>query len=163
MDFRRTSIPWFPVSLLAIASLPGCAAAQEEAPIVDGADQEVTGGAVLEAKLYADPRVRPASTCDAYTHLEVVRTRGGKLKALLENRLAETSLCEIMIAPNPRSFTVTQSGSCGSTTYESAGAAPKIAISDHRRRVCEDIRPSLIEVQETTADGKTQQLYGEPL
>jgi hypothetical protein len=148
--------------LLPLASvMGGCAAnSTDAASVADGEDQEAVGAAtVLEAKLYDDARATPNASCDRFTNLKITKSKTGKLTAKLENRLGGT--CELYVAPNPRSFKVTEGESCGSKVYEGTGAQGSIVIQDHRTRMCEDLRPSVIEVEEKTAQGSAF-LFGKP-
>jgi hypothetical protein len=149
--------------LLPLASLAaGCATnTGDEASVADGEDQEAVGAVtVLEAKLYDDAQATPNASCDRFTNLKITKSKAGKLSAKLENRLGGT--CELYVAPNPRSFKVTEGESCGSKVYDGTGAQGGIHIQDHRTRMCEDLRPSIIEVEEKTAQGRVF-LFGKPV
>ncbi len=124
-------------------------------PIASGGDD--AHSSVLDAKLYDQPRATVSAGCDKHTELRVTRD-GSKLTARLEYKLSATSTCEIYIAPNERVFDVIESDDCGSKVYTGASGADRVTIRDHALRRCENMIPSLIEV-ELTADGRTANLY----
>jgi hypothetical protein len=83
--------------------------------------------------------------------------------AYLENYVE--GKCRLAIYKNPRYYklTIVQEDVCGSVQYEgetvdSAGYTTHITLIDHRGRTCDDMTPSKIVVQETTAKS-TQTMY----
>lgn len=142
-------------SLLAVlAALPFAVACTANAG-GDGsevAEQEQNATKVTPGsfKLYGVPRFEPNPSCDVHTKLEL--TADGASKAHLEE--AVDGFCEIAVAPNARNYELTLSRtSCGSRIYTGAlirGIESwSITITDHRTRLCEDIVPAQIIVEET--------------
>lgn len=76
--------------------------------------------------------------------------------------------CEIAIDANPRYYTLTgSSAGCGSIKWtgvnESMLGGTSITITDHRTRFCEDYRPYIMMIEETSQDGsQSTQLYVKP-
>jgi hypothetical protein len=148
-------------SLVLSALGAACADPASSSTTADGAEQEtVSAETILEAKLYDDPSAKPDPSCDVHTSLRVSKGPGG-LSATLEERLSGE--CELYVAPNPRTFSVEESESCGSKVYTGAGTTGSVKIEDHRTRLCEDYRPYAIEVEETTAGGAPRYLAGAPV
>lgn len=123
-------------------------------------DPATPSAKVLDVKLYDQPRAQPSPSCDRHTHL-VVTKEGGKLVAKLDHVLSPTSLCEIAVVPDPRSYVLSESSSCGSKVYKGANGADAIEIQDNATRLCEDVRPAGVEVKETRG-GRTLPLYSSP-
>lgn len=146
----------FGILVTASSVVVGCSGASETETAEDDATSAVK---LLEAKLYDEPNATPSPSCDRYTQLTVSKGKSGRITAKIENRLGATSSCEIFVEPNPRSFTVTKSESCGSTIYEGTRAGEGIHVQDNRTRMCEDIRPSQIEVT-LSKNGSEYPLYG---
>jgi hypothetical protein len=152
------------LAALAITALPlvaGCAADTSDVPgeETEATEDELVKSRIAEGtfKLYADADAVPSRHCDVYTKLELVNDRGAKAK--LSEDLGEGSLCRIAIFPNEREFRLRQTGTeCGSKIYEGAhrvalGPATtglaKIKITDHRTRMCRDLVPAQIIVEES--------------
>jgi hypothetical protein len=113
---------------------------------------------VLAVKLYNQPNAKPSPGCDVFLDL-VIGREGSKLVASLENKLGSTSVCEIMVEPDQRSYDVTESESCGSTVYEGKRGGDKLYVQDNASRVCEDMRVAPVEVTETRG-GQETPYYG---
>jgi len=145
------------VSLLALAA---CSAQTEDGTVADGEDQEQASATKLfEAELRSDPQAAPDNFCDKYTQLTVSKTRTGRLLLELENRLH--GACEIFVAPDKHSYTVTESESCGSKIYKGTKSGDSVELQDNRTRLCEDIRPAVLELKEKR-NGFERSLYGKP-
>jgi hypothetical protein len=155
-----------PFALAALAALPlvGCAAdatnAEEDAEASEDAlrQSRVEPG---EFKLYAEAGITPSAFCDVYTKLELVNEQGGRAK--LQQELGRTSRCRIAVRPNPREYRLHQVGtSCGSKIYSGTrrkdGQTYRIKITDHRSRMCRDLVPARVIVEETEA-GSTSTSY----
>jgi hypothetical protein len=135
----------------------GCAASSEDAG--EGSESKLSNEKLLESKLYDDPDAAQQDFCDVHTFLSLEKS-GGKIVAKLENRV--TGACELHVERDPRSFEVTTGTDCGSTVYEGQAGGDKVRIQDHRQRLCHDLRPSLLEIEETRR-GRSRALYGAPL
>jgi hypothetical protein len=118
--------------------LPG--AAQAEAP-----KSPITAGAW---KLYSQPRTIPSPSCDLHTALTI----DAQAHARLFNAVGGT--CEIAAVPDMREYTLTSvTSSCGSKIYKGSftkdGKTSSVTITDHRPRVCQDVVPARVVVEET--------------
>jgi hypothetical protein len=155
-------------SLLSVlVALPFAVACTTSADDGDGevAEQEANAAKVAPGsfKLYGVPRFTPSPSCDVHTKLEL--TADGASKAHLEG--AVDGVCEIAVSKNPRDYELSLARtSCGSRIYTGSFIRGieswSITITDHRTRLCEDIVPAQIIVEETK-DGMlgpiTTQLY----
>lgn len=111
-------------------------------------------------KLYAEPRHQPNPGCDVHTSL----TLGNRYGARAELREALDGFCEIYVEPQERSYRLRLAGtSCGSKIYEGkkriGGKLRTIKIVDHRTRMCRDLVPARIIVEETDRNGDVQTKY----
>jgi hypothetical protein len=154
-----------PLLVLATALTAAACSSSDDAStdpsLADGTDQEQAGATKLtEAKLYSDPNASPNPSCDTHTALTVLKARSGKLIIELENRVG--GACEIFVAPDKRSYTVTESESCGSKILKGTKNGDSVELQDNRTRMCEDIRPSILELKEKRG-GREVALYGKPL
>jgi hypothetical protein len=157
---RKLLLPLF---VLATAFTAACSSSDsaDDPSLADGTDQEQAGATKLtEAKLYADANANPNPMCDSHTALTVLKARSGKLIIELENRLSGS--CEIFVAPDKRSYTVTESESCGSKILKGTKNGDSVELQDNRTRMCEDIRPAILELKEKRG-GRDIALYGKPL
>lgn len=160
------------LAALALASfhLAGCAADTDAGSEV-GSEDDLARARVAAGtfRLYEEARHTPSANCDVYTRLDLANDRGGR--ATLQQELGNTSVCRIAVNPEVREYSLRLTGtSCGSKVYEGSrrvalGPATtglaSIKITDHRTRVCEDIVPGMIVVEET---GKpTSYSYDGPL
>lgn len=146
------------VAALSLATV-GCAAdADTDGGAEDGPDSDdvtvdeanaakVTPGSF---KLYGQPRATPNPNCDPHTKLtlEASRYSTAKLEEGLEG------FCEIAVVPNPRTYRLRlASTSCGSRIYTGSvtksGKKYAVKITDHRTRLCEDVVPAAVIVEET--------------
>jgi hypothetical protein len=101
-----------------------------------------------EAKLYLEPAHAVVPMCDIYTHLSIE----GRVARL---RDAVDGTCKIFVHPNPRAFRLHAADiGCGSLQYTGAyrtrDGVYSIVITDHRERVCRDLVPAQLIVEETT-------------
>lgn len=147
------------LAALALVSLPlaaGCAADTSDVADenVEASEDELAGARIEKGtfKLYADADAVPSRHCDVYTKLDVYNYGGAKAK--LSEDLAPGSLCRLAVFPNEREFRLNQTGtSCGSKIFKGTrrhnGKTLKITITDHRTRVCRDLVPAQIIVEET--------------
>lgn len=143
------------VALLSVGSLAGCAAdatvdqdgdvdANEEAL---SAKTRVTAG---QFRLYNDANHTVNPSCDLFTTLELKNEPNAK--AVLGQGL--DGFCEIAVSAETRTFSIRlESESCGSKVYVgSAGRGSKkstVRITDHRTRVCRDIVPARVILEQT--------------
>jgi len=114
-------------------------------------------------KLYADPGHQANPSCDLHTALELTNQNGARAKL----REVVGGFCEIFADPQPREYRLRYEGtSCGSVTYRGqkkiAGKLRSIKITDHRSRVCRDLVPAKIIVEETGINGGTSIKYSAP-
>lgn len=114
-------------------------------------------------KLYLDPRHEVTPGCDMHTELTLDTAKlSGKL-ALLENRLS--GMCEMAVSPDQRVYKVLSvQEDCGSVVINAQwlteqGRLRQLRVQDNRTRICEDVRPALIEVTETRANGDSVRMY----
>lgn len=114
-------------------------------------------------KMYDTARFSPESFCDLHTVLKLFNTDTG-IAASLQNAL--DGICEIAVFPNLSNYTLEKTGqSCGSDIYVGTlvgnveHAAPKIEITDHRNRMCRDIVPAAIVVQQVFSETITRPLF----
>ena len=102
---------------------------------------------LLSAKLYDEPNPKVAPDCDLFTKITVTE-QDGKATATIVNSLAGS--CEIAVQPNERSFDVEASEDCGSRIYTAKAGANVFRAQNNASRVCEDIRPAMVEANEGT-------------
>ena len=151
--------------LLASIGLAGCAgtpADSDDAVASEDALMEPAAATkVLEAKLYRGPNATPSPYCDEHTAVTVLKTTRGKLILELENRVVGG--CEMFVEPDKRTYPLEQSEeSCGSTIYKGAVGDDSVSLQDNRTRLCEDLRPAVLEFSQNWA-GARRQLYGKPM
>ena len=143
-------------SLFALASIlvAGCAVdssvdADEDAVSADEAIKAgITAGTF---KLYGQPRVQPNAMCDVHTAIELSSYRSG---SRIDLREAVGGVCEIYVEPQERFYRLRFDGTaCGSRIYKGQkkinGKTRSITVTDHRTRVCRDLVPAKIIVEET--------------
>lgn len=95
-------------------------------------------------KLYTQANINPNPGCDVHVQLEL-KTRVQGVTAHLVNRVS--GFCELYVEPNPRTYKLPfVKKSCGSNVYASEDL--NVALIDHRGRICDDLIPALIMVQE---------------
>lgn len=149
------------LSGLFVASVTGCAV-DAQAPADDTADDVSSEEALTTRltpgsfKLYGEPHHQVNAGCDLYTSLDL---KSGPAAATLEEHVG--GMCEIAVRPNLRTYRLKQtSTSCGSKIYQGSirkqGKSYAIKITDHRTRLCEDVIPALIVVEETPPGGTAQ-------
>ena len=139
-------------------SLMGCAVdAQEpeQGDEVSAEDALRSGVKPGEFVLHHEANHTANPKCDSWVDLKL-KSSG---RAELSNRLTGHCALVAMFNPDNRAYTLRQTGtSCGSKIYEGSrrvalGPAKtglaKIKITDHRTRLCEDLRLSILEVEET--------------
>jgi hypothetical protein len=107
--------------------------------------------------LLTKPRVAPHS-CDQLTKLEVK-----DLSAHMSDSLVSPCMTFAAVDPHTRDYKLTRTGSsCGSTMYEASftkgGDHWSIKLTDNRARLCRDVIPALIVIEETH-NGTTEKLY----
>lgn len=139
-------------------SLAGCAV-DAQAPEQDdevSAEEAIRAG-VKPGKfvLHHEPNHTANPQCDSWTDLELKANGRAELSGRLSGKCSLTALFD----PNDRAYTLRQTGtSCGSKIYTGArrvalGQAKtgiaRIKITDHRTRLCEDVRVAVLEVEET--------------
>lgn len=155
-SFSKLSF-FFLAGLLALP-VAGCAAdTSDESAADEGAEQsedELRRATIAPGvfKLYSDANATPNESCDVHTRLELVSSNGAR--ARLSERLGEGSRCRLAVFPNEREFRLTQSStSCGSKIYKGTrqkdGKTHKITVTDHRTRMCRDLVPAKIIIEET--------------
>ena len=104
--------------------------------------------------LYSTPRYTPTGMCDKGTQMVMDEaTLTGKV-VFLANFVK--GRCRLYIAPYERHYRMEESkrDSCGSYTHKgirmnARGRAETIKIIDHRDRICEDLPPASIIVEES--------------
>lgn len=93
-------------------------------------------------KLYGEPGVAPNPNCDVHTSL-VLGPR-----AVLSEVVGGD--CEIHVDPNERTYALhLDRTECGSRVYIGTSGEREITLTDHRARICRDIPPAQIVVEET--------------
>ena len=144
------------LALVALAGLvtTGCAANTEDDARTEGAvsaravDKKVEPG---NFKLYDDPDYEPSPMCDVHTMLVLENDGRGAFAVLRENLVG---YCEMYVEPNERTYRLMFVGDdCGSLVYTGStqkdGKTLDITVTDHRARVCKDMMPSLIVIEES--------------
>lgn len=134
----------------------GCAVEAEPSAAAD--DNEIVAHAGVtpgEFVLHAKPNHNADPKCDSFTDLSL--KAGGR--AELSDRLTGGCALVALYDPNPRAYTLRETqGSCGSKVFigsrrvalgpATTGLAT-IKITDHRTRLCRDVVPAQIIVEET--------------
>jgi hypothetical protein len=148
--------------LLPLLALAACSSSSsnEDGSLADGEDQEQASATkILESQMRSDPQAQPDGFCDKYTQVTLLKARTGRLILELENRLGGS--CEIFVAPDKHSYTVTESSNCGSKIYKGTKDGDTVELQDNRTRLCEDLRPAILELKEKRS-GFERALYGAP-
>jgi hypothetical protein len=140
----------------ATASLSmACSADTTDDP--SGDDDDVAESEAIAAKvtpgsfkLYMNPRAEPNPSCDVHTKLDLEAAYFST--ARLSEGLA--GFCEIAVIPNERTYRLRAAGNdCGSRIFTGSrkkdGKSYAIKITDHRTRLCENVVPAAIIVEET--------------
>lgn len=143
------------VAVLSLSIVAGCSSETQPSTSSDSALETMETEATLDFqagsfKLYNDPETVPSPDCDVHTRL-VLGQKGGHAVATLREVVG--GYCEIHVDPNEREFTVEYSmNRCGSITFSGetmrSGEKRHISITDHRQRLCYDMQPSVIVVDE---------------
>jgi hypothetical protein len=115
-------------------------------------------------KLYAQPHATPNPGCDVHTKLDLAADHFST--ASLEEVVG--GFCEIAVVPNPRTYRLRQTGtSCGSRIFAGSvkkqGKSYAIKITDHRSRLCRDLVPAQIIVEETAPGAITTTKYSDDM
>lgn len=143
-------------SFFALASVlvAGCAVDS----VAEGDDDAVSSDEAIKAgiaagtfKLYDEPRHQPNPSCDVHTAIELSSYRSG---SRIDLRETVGGLCEIYVDPQERFYRLRFDGtSCGSRIYKGKkkidGKTREITVTDHRTRMCRDLVPAKIIVEET--------------
>jgi hypothetical protein len=113
-------------------------------------------------KLYDRPQYESPPSCDLHTALTLGNDADG---AFAELRDTLSGSCEIYVQPNERTYHLARTGEeCGSQIYEGTtsvdGKERDIVLVDHRTRLCHDMVPARIVVEETLA--AAAQKVGQP-
>lgn len=146
------------ISLLSLVA--GCSAdATDDAA---SANADLSAPAPLTAgtfDLYSAPRYTPESSCERYTKIDLKF-----MAAHLEDAFVGTCMTFVAVDPVVRDYALEMTGtSCGSKIFtgsvQHGDATWSIKITDHRSRVCRDIIPALIVVEETQGAVATKKLY----
>ena len=146
------------ISLLSFAFVTGCSAdAQDDAA---SANADLVAPAPVPAgsfDLLLKPRYTPKS-CDQLTKLDLK-----DMNAHMSDSLVAPCMTFAAVDPHTRDYHLTRTGtSCGSTTYEASftkgSDSWSIKLTDNRARLCRDVIPALIVVEETH-NGQTEKLY----
>ncbi len=156
-------------ALLFLSTIAACAVAT--APVEDS----TTSAEALTSetfKLYSDVEPDPSGRCDIYTVLTLSSGRAGDVKdpfargAVLRAHLFNevVGYCKVHIDPDPRDYALLFGGNeCGSTVYSASmtldGTARDITVTDHRKRVCKDIVPARIVVEEREESGDVRTFH----
>jgi hypothetical protein len=145
-----------PLSVLLLTTLAmGCSvdaqdASGEETDDVNEAESiaaKVTPGSF---KLYGQAHAIPNASCDIHTKLDLKAAHFST--ATLEEAVGGS--CEIAVFPNARTYRLRQTGTqCGSRIFAGSvkkqGKSYAIKITDHRSRLCRDLVPASVIVEET--------------
>lgn len=136
---------------------------------MDGDDVATTDEAALRTtvqagtfKLYDQPRATPNPFCDLHTDLELKNT-GSYAYAALKSDLDGN--CRIAVPADSRQYRLKLQGtSCGSKIYTGSravrgGGRATITVTDHRTRICRDLPPAKIVVEETAPGAGSETLY----
>jgi hypothetical protein len=143
-------------SLFALASILVAGCAVDTAS--EGDDDAVSTDEAIKAgiapgtfKLYDEPRREPNASCDVHTAIELSSYRSG---SRIDLRETVSGLCEIYVEPQERFYRLRFDGTaCGSRIYKGQkkinGKTRSITVTDHRTRICRDLVPAKIVVEET--------------
>jgi hypothetical protein len=101
-------------------------------------------------KLYSQPNATPNPGCDVHTKLDLK----AEYRSTASLQEAVGGSCEIAVFPNQRTYRLRLEGTdCGSRIYagfrKKDGESYAIKITDHRTRLCENVVPAAIIVEET--------------
>jgi hypothetical protein len=143
-------------SLLALASVFVAGCAVDSATEVDddavSAEEAIKAGITAGTfKLYDEPRHEPNASCDVHTAIDLSSYRSG---SRIDLRETVGGLCEIYVDPQERFYRLRFDGTaCGSRIYKGKkkinGKTRDITVTDHRTRICRDLVPAKIIVEET--------------
>jgi hypothetical protein len=163
MTFRNLSA----LLLLSSTALFSVACGGGDAPSDEAGDgDEVSEAEAITAKvtpgtfkLYSQPHATPNPSCDVHTKLVLAANHYST--ASLEEAVG--GFCEIAVVPNPRTYRLRLAETaCGSKIYTGsitkAGKRSTIRVTDHRSRLCRDLVPAKVVVEETR-DGVTVTKY----
>jgi hypothetical protein len=119
----------------------------DDVAVAEAISAKVTPGSF---KLYMNPRAEPNPSCDVHTKLDLKAAHFST--ATLAEGLA--GFCEIAVIPNERTYRLRAAGNdCGSRIFTGSrkkdGKSYAIKITDHRSRLCENVVPAAIIVEET--------------
>lgn len=153
MKLKFLSVVLLTASVSALAVACGGAAEEASPGDTDDVTNDEANAAKITAgnfKLYDQPRATPNPSCDVHTKIDLKSVGGSS--ATLSEGLGGT--CEIYVVPNPRTYKLKDAGgSCGSRIFTGSvtkgGKKYAVKITDHRKRVCEDVIPALLIVEET--------------
>jgi hypothetical protein len=164
MSFRSI-VAFASVSLL-LSFATGCAA---EASSSETGETSQTGEAALmnpndegSFKLYDEGSAGPDASCDLHTVLELEHPSAyAPLQAMLHEAL--DGVCKIAVNADERAYTLKLDHvDCGSKIYKGtslAGGKRELTITDHRTRVCRDMVPAEIVVEETDLAARARTLF----
>lgn len=132
-----------------LPAVAGCAAAQDDSA---ASSADLVAPAPIAAgsfDMFRLPRHSPQSSCERVTKLEVK-----DLSAHMEEAFVGPCATFVAVDPNVRDYHLTRERtSCGSSVYTAAFSKGletwSIRLTDHRTRVCRDIIPALIVIEET--------------
>ena len=148
-------------SLFAVATVfgvsvlsAGCAvdaSAEADEDAVSAEEAIKAGIAPGSFKLYGVPNAQPNAMCDVHTAIELSSYRSG---SRIDLREVVGGVCEIYVEPQERFYRLRFDGtSCGSRIYKGKkkinGKTREITVTDHRTRMCRDLVPAKIIVEET--------------
>lgn len=153
--------------LLATSTGAGCTLEAASAEETDSAAAALTGE---NFRLYDEPFVEPGGLCDIHTLLTLApeeRAPGPNFDGLVRHARLHDALsgeCRRLVDPDPRTYTLMFEGtSCGSRIFTASitvdGVARKVTLTDHRTRVCKDLVPANVIVEEQTTAGDVRTLY----
>jgi len=146
------------ISLLSFSFITGCSAdAQDDAA---AANADLSAPAPIAAgsfELLTKPRYTPKS-CDQLTKLDL-----SDMNAHMSDSLVSPCMTFVAVDPQTRDYHLTRTGSsCGSTMYEASfkkgSESWSIKLTDNRARLCRDVIPALIVIEETH-NGHAEKLY----
>jgi len=149
-------------SLIFALAVVACGTEPIQSNLTENETQKITVDEGI-FKLYGTTEVIPNKLCDLHVLLTLKNTVSGSI-AILENALE--GLCEIAVVPNQLTYVLNEvPDTCGSRVFEGklAGAtkdiAPSIVIIDHRNRICKDLVPASIIVEQRYSDNTVETLY----
>jgi hypothetical protein len=157
--------------ILFLSSTVGCAA--ESASATN--EEAVSADSALSTQtftLYGEPGEEPTPRCDVHTVLTLSAQQAGVVGSpfaqgtMVLAHLKDTvdGTCKLGIHAEPRSYRLFLDGNeCGSVIYKANvtvdGESREITVTDHRSRVCKDVVPAKMIVDEADAGGKVRTLY----